>query len=43
MAEIKIGVIVQQCLDCRIPDQGVLRREVAAWQNQRNQDEIRVD
>ena len=43
MAEIEIGVLVQQCLDRRIPDQGVLRREVGAWQGQRNQDKVRVD
>ena len=42
MAEIEIGVMVRQCLDRRIPDQSVLRREVAAWQQQRNQDAIRV-
>ena len=30
MAEIEIGVMVRQCLDRRIPDQSVLRREVAA-------------
>ena len=43
MAEIEIGVLVQQCLDRRIPDQDVLRREVGAWQGQRNQERVRVD
>ena len=43
MAEIEIGVMARQCLDRRIPDQEVLRREVEAWQGQRNRDEIRVD
>ena len=43
MAEIEIGVMSRQCLDRRIPDQRTLRREVAAWQAQRNQDAIRVD
>ena len=42
-AEIELGVLARQCLDRRIPDQSVLRREVAAWQQQRNQDAIRVD
>ena len=42
-AEIEIGVMVRQCLDRRIPNQSVLRREVGAWQQQRNQDAIRVD
>ena len=36
MAEIEIGVLSRQCLDRRIPDQEVLRREVEAWQGQRN-------
>ncbi len=43
MAEIEIGVMARQCLDRRIPDQSVLRREVGAWQAQRNQGAIRVD
>ena len=32
MAEIEIGVLSLQCLDRRITDQEVLRREVTAWQ-----------
>ena len=43
MAEIEIGAMARQCLNRRIPDQGVLRREAGAWQNQRNRDGIRVD
>ena len=43
MAEIELGVLARQCLNRRIPDQGVLRREAGAWQQQRNQDAIRVD
>ena len=39
----KIGVLARQCLDRRIPGQEVLRREVEAWQAQRNREEIRVD
>ena len=42
MAEIEIGVLARQCLGRRIPDQEVLRREVDAWQNQRNRDMVRV-
>ena len=38
MAEIEIGVMTRQCLDRRIPDRSVLRRETAAWQAQRNRD-----
>ena len=37
MAEIEIGVMARQCLDRRIPDQSAhLRREVGAWQHQRD-------
>ena len=43
MAEIEIGVLSRQCLDRRIPDQPVLRREVEAWQGQRNREAVRVD
>ena len=43
MAEIEIGVLARQCLDRRIPDQEVLRREVDAWQDQRNRDMVGVD
>ena len=43
MAEIELGVLARQCLNRRIPDQGVLRRETGAWQQQRNRDTIRVD
>ena len=43
MAEIEIGVLARQCLDRRIPGPETLRREVDAWQNQRNRDMVRVD
>jgi transposase len=36
MVEIEIGVMVQQCLDRRIPDKATLVTEVAAWEQQRN-------
>lgn len=43
MAEIEIGVLSRQCLDRRIPNQEALRMEIAAWQEQRNLEEIRVN
>ena len=43
MAEIELGVLARQCLDRRIPEQNVLRSEVAAWDRERNRDGIRVD
>ena len=43
MTEIEIGVLTRQCLDRRIQDRGVLRREVQAWQASRNRDVVRVN
>jgi hypothetical protein len=37
MAEIEIGIMHRQCLNRRIDDGGVLRREIAAWEDNRNQ------
>ena len=36
MAEIEIGVLIEQCLDDRVPDEATLSREIAAWQRARN-------
>jgi transposase len=36
MVEIEIGVLRGQCLDRRIDDQKHLKREIAAWERQRN-------
>lgn len=36
MAEIEFNVLQGQCLDRRIPDKETLRREIAAWIDQRN-------
>jgi transposase len=36
MAEIELSVLSRQCLDRRVPDEATLRREVAAWEKQRN-------
>ena len=43
MAEIELGVLARQCLARRIPDQDALQRETRTWQDQRNQDTIKVD
>jgi transposase len=42
MVEIEIGVLRGQCLDRRIDDPKRLRREIAAWQQQRNADRARI-
>ncbi len=36
MAEIEIGILTRQCLNRRLPNQHLLRREVDAWQTERN-------
>jgi len=43
MVEIEFSVLVRQCLDRRIPDDGTLQHEVAAWQAQRNTQKATVD
>lgn len=36
MAEIEFSVLRRQCLDRRIPDQGMLKSEIYQWQERRN-------
>ena len=43
MAEIELSVLNRQCLDRRIPDQKRLKEEVAAWEEQRNQEGKTID
>ncbi|MCJ7638547.1 MAG: IS630 family transposase [Euryarchaeota archaeon] len=43
MAEIDLGVLTRQCLDRRLPDKATLSTEVAAWQQQRNAAQAKVD
>jgi hypothetical protein len=42
MVEIAIGVLRGQCLDRRIDDPKRPRREVAAWERQRNAARVRI-
>jgi transposase len=42
MVEIEIGVLRGQCLDRRIDDAKWLRREIAAWERQRNAARARI-
>lgn len=39
MAESELSILARQCLNQRIADPEQLRREVSAWQNERNQAE----
>ena len=43
MAEIELSVLYRQCLDRRIPDFATLKSEVAAWQEQHNQEKTWID
>ena len=43
MVEIEIGVLVEQCLDRRIPDADTLKSETAAWEASRNEQKATVD
>src|SRR5581483_5282711 len=43
VAEMELSVLARQCLDRRIPDLETLRREVAAWEQQRNAAVMKVD
>jgi transposase len=42
MVEIEIGVMVQQCLDRRIPDKDTLVTEVARWERRRNAEGAKI-
>lgn len=43
VAEIELGVLSEQCLNRRIPDEPTLNKELAAWQNARNAEASTVD
>jgi len=43
IAEIEIGVLSRQCLNRRIPDQETLKKEIKAWEEDRNQKAICVN
>ena len=43
MAEIELSMLQRQCLDRRLPDQDTIKREVAAWEQERNQHAVQVN
>lgn len=43
MAEIEIGIMENQCLKRRIPDIKFLKKELAAWENNRNRKEAKIN
>ena len=40
---IELSVLTRQCLDRRIPSKELLKNEVAAWENNRNQISSKTD
>jgi len=42
MAEIELSALTRQCLDRRLPDIPTLTQEVQAWQQQRNDELVKV-
>ncbi len=43
VAEIELQVLSRQCLDRRIPEIAALQKEVAAWENERNDSTVGVN
>jgi hypothetical protein len=43
MAEFELSILGRQCLDRRMADMDTLKREVAAWQDERNHEETWID
>lgn len=43
IAECELSVLARQCLNRRLPDLATLEREVAAWQRQRNAQQVAID
>ncbi len=43
MAEIELGILSRQCLDRRIDNKGKLVTEIAAWENDRNACESKIN
>ena len=43
MAEIELSILQRQCLNRRIANEEMLKREVAAWERQRNEAKETID
>jgi len=43
MAEIELAVVSGQCLDQRIGEEEMLRQEIAAWEAERNTQQVKVN
>ena len=43
MAEIELAVLNGQCLDRRIGEESMLQQEIAAWEVERNSEQVKVN
>ena len=43
MAEIELSILQRQCLNRRIANEDMLKREIAAWEHQRNAAQEPID
>jgi hypothetical protein len=43
MAELELSHLSRQCLNRRIPNKKILKKEINAWKNKRNSKEVKVD
>ena len=43
MVEIELSVLSRQCLNRRIPNQETMKREIAAWEEKRNEQKATVN
>ncbi len=43
MVEIELSVLSRQCLNRRIPNQETMKRETAAWEQERNEQKATVN
>jgi hypothetical protein len=43
MAELELSHLSRQCLNRRIPNKNILKKEINAWENKRNSKEVKVD
>ena len=43
MVEIELSVLSSQCLNRRIPDLETMKKEVGAWEKERNQQKATVN
>ena len=43
MAEIELSVLSSQCINRRIEDEEQLKKEITAWENERNKRKVKIN